>query len=154
MKTWKWVVLALGIAGALGAATAAVAAGQGHRGQRFQKMISARIDHVLDEIDATPQQRQTINQAKDQLFANFQANAQARAQNRAHLVEVLTADKLDLQALNDEVDARANFAKQAIIPAIQTVHDALTPAQRQKVAELVKQHHGRMQGGFGGPDAP
>ena len=40
-------------------------------------------------------------------------------------------------------------AKDIIIPALVKVHDTLTPAQRQKLAEMVKSHH--PQGGFGGP---
>jgi hypothetical protein len=28
----------------------------------------------------------------------------------------------------------------------------LTPAHRQQLAEVAAQHHGKMQGGFGGPE--
>jgi hypothetical protein len=42
----------------------------------------------------------------------------------------------------------AATAKDIIIPALVKVHDALTPAQRQKLADKVKNH--QPQGGFGG----
>ena len=155
METWKWIVLALGVAAMVGGT--AVAAGYGHRGQRGER-INAHINHVLDEIDATPQQRQVINQVKDDLMAKFRAKAQQRGQDRAQWISVLTADALDVGKLNAEADRRADemraFAKDQLIPALKTVHDVLTPAQRQKLAQLVEQHHGKLQGGFGGGDAP
>jgi Spy/CpxP family protein refolding chaperone len=41
---------------------------------------------------------------------------------------------------------------QVIVPALQKVHDVLTPAQRQQLAQLWAQHQhgGGPQGGFGG----
>jgi len=44
----------------------------------------------------------------------------------------------------------AATAKDIIIPALVKVHDTLTPAQREKLAAMVKSHH--PQGGFGGPE--
>jgi Spy/CpxP family protein refolding chaperone len=67
---------------------------------------------------------------------------------------MLTADKLDSSALYALADQHAqdiqDLAK-VIVPEIQKVHDALTPAQRQKLAAKAKQHASHMQGGFGGP---
>ncbi len=104
---WKRIALALGIAGIVGGATAALAAANGHRGRNFQTMITARVNHLLDEVD--------LNAAADQ-----------RAQDMAAT------------------------AKEIIIPALVKVHDTLTPAQRQKLAAIVKSNH-QHQGGFGGP---
>jgi Spy/CpxP family protein refolding chaperone len=151
---WKRIALALGIVGVLGGATTAIAAANGHRGRNFQKMISARVNHVLDEIDATPQQRQTINQIKDDALAQLQQKRQQHANEHAYWMKVLTADSVDVNALNAAADQRAQVmaatAKEIIIPALVKVHDALTPAQRQKLADKVNSHH--PQGGFGGPE--
>jgi len=151
---WKRIALALGILGVLGGATAALAAANGHRGHNFQKMISARVDHVLDEIDATPEQRQAINQVKDDAIAKLQQKRQQHANEHAYWMKVLTADQVDVTALNAAADKRAQemaaTAKDIIIPALVKVHDTLTPAQRTKLAELVKSRH--PQGGFGGPE--
>src|SRR5437868_5347247 len=151
---WKRIALALGMAGVLAGATAAVAAANGHRGRNFQTMISNRVNHVLDEIDATPEQRQTINKVKDDAVAKLQANRQQHANEHAYWMKVLTADQVDVAALNAAADKRAQemaaTAKDVIIPALVKVHDTLTPAQRAKLAELVKSHH--PQGGFGGPE--
>ncbi len=156
MQRWKRVALALGILGALGAATAAVAGANGHRGRNFQKMISARVNHLLDEIDATPEQRQKINQVKDATIAKLQEQRRQHASDHQRWMKVLTAKTVDVNALNAEADERAAqmaaTAKNVIIPALVEVHDVLTQAQREKLAELVAQRHGKPQGGFGGPE--
>jgi Spy/CpxP family protein refolding chaperone len=151
---WKRIALALGIAGVLAGATAALAAGNGHRGRNFQQMITARVNHVLDAVDATPEQRQAINQVKDDAVAKLQQKRQQHANEHAYWMQVLTADQVDVAALNAAADKRAQemsaTAKDIIIPALVKVHDTLTPAQRTKLAEVVKSHH--PQGGFGGPE--
>src|SRR6266849_3169987 len=139
---WKRIALALGIVGVLGGATAALAAANGHRGRNFQKMISARVNHMLDEVGATPEQRQTINQVKDDTIAKLQQKRQQHANEHAYWTKMLTADQ--------RAQDMAATAKEIIIPALVKVHDALTPAQRQKLASMVKSHH--PQGGFGGPE--
>src|SRR6266852_6722916 len=79
---------------------------------------------------------------------------QQHANEHAYWMKVLTADQVDVNALNAAADQRAQdmaaTAKEIIIPALVKVHDALTPAQRQKLASMVKSHH-QPQGGFGGP---
>jgi len=70
---------------------------------------------------------------------------------------MLTADKLnpdDLYAVaNQRAQAIQNLAK-VIVPEIVKVHDVLTPAQRQQLAQRMqemRQKHQQRQGGFGGP---
>lgn len=151
---WKRIALALGIAGVLGGATAALARANGHGGRNFQGMITARVNRLLDQINATPEQRQTILQVKDDTIAKLRQNRQQHANEHAQWMQVLTANQVDVAALNAAADKRAQdmaaTAKDVIIPALVKVHDTLTPEQRQKLAEIVKSHH--PQGGFGGPE--
>jgi len=151
---WKLIALALGLAGVLGGATAALAGANGHRGRNFQTMITNRVNHLLDQVNATPEQRQTINQVKDDALAKLQQKRQQHVNEHAQWMSALTADTVDVNALNAAADQKAqqmaSTAKEIIIPALVKVHDTLTPAQRQKLAEMVKSHH--PQGGFGGPE--
>ena len=151
---WKRIALALGLAGVLGGATAALAAANGHRGRNFQTMITNRVNHLLDQVNATPEQRQTINQVKDDALAKLQQKRQQHVNEHAQWMSALTADTVDVNALNAAADQKAqemaSTAKEIIIPALVKVHDTLTPAQRQQLAEMVKSHH--PQGGFGGPE--
>ena len=153
--------LLIGI-GALGlvlvAGTAYAAMGHGRGGMRMMKhMISARIEDAEDLIQATPQQRVAIEQSKENVFKALEAKAQQRRQNHGQIVAILTADKLDTQALYNIANQRSqdiqDLAK-VVVPELQKIHDVLTPAQRQKLADHVKQmqqQHHPGPGGFGGP---
>ncbi len=156
MKTKMWIGIgALAAVLAAGTAYAAMGHGFGH-GRMMKHMISARIEDAEDLIEATPQQRVVIEQAKEDVFKALEARMQARQQNHGQLIQLLTADKLDTDALYALANQRAqdiqDLAK-VIVPEIQKVHDVLTPAQRQKLAEKAKQMHNRGPGpgGFGGP---
>ena len=149
--SWKKIALLLGV---LGIAGAAVAAGAHHGRAGFMKdRIDARVQSALDAIQATPQQRQVALQAENEIMNAIQAKAQAHRGAHQALLQALTADEFDAQALQTFADARAQDVKDlasVIIPSLQKVHDALTPEQRTKLVELVQQHHHGPQGGFGG----
>ncbi|HYZ89526.1 MAG TPA: Spy/CpxP family protein refolding chaperone [Myxococcales bacterium] len=153
MKTWKRVALALGIASVLGGASAAIAANAHRRGD-FQQRFTNHVNRMLDKINATDTQRQQINQIVSDTMASLKQQRQAHASDRGYWIQALTADKLDVDALKAKADehaqAMANTAKTIIIPAVAKVHDILTPAQRQQLADMAK-NHAEMRGGFGGP---
>ncbi len=146
-----------------GASYAAMGMGPGfgpHGRMRMMKhMISARIEDAEDLVQATPQQRVAIEQSKENIFAAIQARAQSHQGDHAKLIDVLTADKLDTNALYALANQRASDIQdlaKVVVPEIQKIHDVLTPAQRQTLAqkakELQQRHQQRMQqGGFGGP---
>lgn len=154
MKTWKKVALALGIASLLAGATAAVAANAHRRGD-FQQRFTAHVNRMLDKVNASPEQRQAITQVTNDALAQLQQNRQAHAKDRGYWMQALTADNLDVAALNAKADehaqAMADTAKNVIIPAVKKVHDILTPAQRKQLADMV-QSRAATHGGFGGPE--
>ncbi len=151
-------LLGAGVLGLLlvGGAAWAMGHGPGGHGRMMKQMISARIADAEDSIEATPDQRAVIEKSRDVIFNALQASGQARQQSHAQLIDLLAADTLDTAALYKIADQHAaqiqDLAK-VIVPEIQKVHDALTPAQRQKLAARAKQHAAHMQGpsGFGGP---
>ncbi len=114
--------------------------------------------HGRDAIQATPQQRAQIEQSRDTILNALQARRQnGQQQTHQKLMQLLTADKLnpdDLYAIADQhAQAMQDMAK-VIVPEIVKVHDILTPAQRQMLAQKaqeMRQHHQQHQGGFGGP---
>jgi len=128
-----------------------------HRGgmRMMKHMISSRIEDAEDLVQATPQQRQQIEQSKEVILGALEAKAKTRGASRPNIAAILTADKLDTDALyalaNQHAQDIQDMAK-VIVPEIQKIHDTLTPAQRQKLADHIQQmhqnHHG---GGFGGP---
>ena len=149
------------IVAALGAVAVLVGAGawaHGRAGRNMQQMITKRVAALEDAIQATPQQRAQIEQSRDTILNALQARRQnGQQQTHQKLMQLLTADKLnpdDLYAIADQhAQAMQDMAK-VIVPEIVKVHDILTPAQRQMLAQKaqeMRQHHQQHQGGFGGP---
>jgi len=151
-KPW----IGVGVTGLVLAAAAAYAA-MGHggpHGRMMKHMISARIEDAEDYIDATPQQRTTIEQAKENVFKALESKAQSRQAAHTQILGLLAADKLDTAKLNALVDDQVKQAGDighVIVAQVATVHAALTPDQRAKLIEHFKQRHGHGPGGFGGP---
>lgn len=132
-----------------GAGAAWAAMGHGpHHLKMMEHMIQNRIEDAEDYVDATPQQRQVIDGAKQEIFAAFEARAQAKAQHPGHLIDLLAADKLDTNALYALADERAQDIRdlaKVVVPQIEKIHDALTPAQRQKLADKARRRHAQWQ---------
>jgi Spy/CpxP family protein refolding chaperone len=152
----KKILIGLSAVALLAGAGAAWAAGHhGHGMGMMQHMLSARISEAEDLIKATPDQRAQIDQSKQVIVNALQARAKDRRQNHGQLMQLLTADKLDTDALyaiaNQHAQEIQDLAK-VIVPEIQKVHDVLTPQQRQILAQKAQEMHQKhQQGGFGGP---
>jgi Spy/CpxP family protein refolding chaperone len=149
----KKILVGLAAVGLVAGAGAAWA--RGHHGQMMQQMISSHIEKAEDLIQATPQQRAQIEQSKEVIVNALQARAKDRRQSHAQLMQLLTADKLDTDALyaiaNQHAQDVQDLAK-VIVPEVQKIHDLLTPQQRQILAQKAQEMHQRhQQGGFGGP---
>jgi Spy/CpxP family protein refolding chaperone len=150
------ILIAVGALAILIAAGAAWARGPG-RGFMTKQMITKHVAEMEDYIQATPQQRTQIEQSRDTILNALQAKKQERGQTHQQLMQLLTADKLnpdDLYGIaNQHAQAIQDMAK-VIVPEVVKVHDVLTPAQRQKLAQRaqeMRQKHQQHQGGFGGP---
>jgi Spy/CpxP family protein refolding chaperone len=148
---------ALAVLAGAGAAWAQMGMHGGHGLRMMKHMISARVEDAEDLIQATPEQRVQIEKSKQTIFSAFEAKAKDRMQNHGQMIALLTADKLDTDALyaiaNKHAQDIQEMAK-VVVPEIQKIHDVLTPGQRQKLAEHAKQmqqKHMQHQG-FGGPE--
>jgi periplasmic protein CpxP/Spy len=119
--------------------------GHGHDPAAIQAMVTEHLDDMLDDLDATPAQRERIQAVKDRLLANGLAMRGAR---QAAVQEVLAQWKSDqpdvarLHALVDErVDAFRTFAHEAVDGAVE-VHGTLTPEQRAKITKKAERRMG------------
>jgi protein CpxP len=106
--------------------------------------VSGRVDDLLDDIDATPEQRTRINAVKDRLLASATKLHGARAQAHDAVREEWAKDQPDAARLHALVDARAEemkaFAHQAVDAGAE-VHGILTPEQRAKLAKKADRWH-------------
>ena len=115
-----------------------------HDPAQVQKMVNARVDDLLDDLDATPDQRTRIHAIADRLMASAkEAHAGHDAARQTVLAE-WKADAPDRAKLHALVDARVDelrkLAHQAVDAGVDA-HDVLTPAQRAKLARKAERWH-------------
>jgi Spy/CpxP family protein refolding chaperone len=130
-------------------ALAGFASGCGHHGHskdpaQMAAFVSARVDDLLDDVDATPDQRTKIHGIADRML---EAAKQAHAGHDADRAAVLAqwkADQVDRQALHALVDQRVDALRALAHQAVDAgadAHDVLTPAQREKLAKKAERWH-------------
>ena len=105
--------------------------------------VTARVEKMLSEVNATDAQRQQILAIEDKLLADGKALHASQAGTHQQLLALWQADQPDAaqvhQLVNARTDAMKSFANE-IADAILQVHDILTPDQRAQVAQHVQQH--------------
>jgi periplasmic protein CpxP/Spy len=106
--------------------------------------VTARVDDVLDDLNATPDQRTRINAVKDRLLTAAQkAHGDHGAVHDAVLGEWKSAspDAQKLHAIVDErADAMKAFAHQAVDAGVE-IHSILTPDQRERLTKKIERWH-------------
>lgn len=108
-----------------------------------EAFFGARIEDMLDDVDATPQQREQIGAIAAQLREKAKALHADRKGEREQLVAQWEAGKLDRAQLVAHVDAKAEQMKafgHEVADAMIKVQGILTPDQRAKVAKKMRRH--------------
>lgn len=135
-------VLALALAAGLVAY--GMHAGAGRRGPA--DVIAWKIDGLLDKVEATEDQRTRIEAVVDPLLARGGALRQAHIAAHDQMLAQWSAEAVDLAALHAIADARADEVRallHEVVDGMVTIHDTLTPAQREQVRkELAALHAG------------
>ena len=108
------------------------------------KYVNARVDDLLDDVDATPDQRTKIHAIADRMLAEGQALHADHAKVHDTVLAQWRAETPDKAALHALVDARMDALRKAAHDAVDAgieAHDALTPAQREKLAKKADRWH-------------
>jgi protein CpxP len=126
--------------------TALGAAGCGHHRPdpaRIEKMVAHHLDDALDDLKATPEQRQQITAVKDRLMLSarsLRADHRATVKEALGLWEASSFDRARALALVDaRIDAMRAMAHEAVDAAAE-VHATLTPEQRAQVTKRLHRH--------------
>ena len=109
----------------------------------MKRMISAALDEALDQAAVTAEQRAAIYASRDRAFATMEAHRPDRGAQREQVLALFEGDRLDaaqLRAVHAQMDQRHEAMRNAIAQAIVEIHDTLTPAQRQIVANYARTH--------------
>lgn len=152
-RRWrKGSLVALGLAatlvGAVGIAWAA-GVGPGMMGHGFcrsglgRDFVEFRIQKVLKQVNASDAQDQQIMAIVDGLFAKHQAMAGIHQQIHQQLLAAVTGPTVDraaVEAVRAQAVARIDEATKDLAKAVGDIAEVLTPAQRQHLATLAKEH--------------
>jgi len=149
MKRTTWLVAIAGVAvAALGSAVALASFGWhgGHNEKFIRRMVDAHVEETLDRIGATPDQRQKVSAIEDKLLADFQQSRLAHRELLKTLTGQFAQNQMDPAVLDQAFQPMTQAQDQLraeMRQAIGDVHDLLTPDQRQKLVNEVKQMEDR-----------
>jgi Spy/CpxP family protein refolding chaperone len=119
-----------------------------HRGHgdpaQTAAFVNARVDDLLDDVDATPDQRTRIHAIAQKLVADGQKlHAENKGTHETLLAEwkAEQPDRAKLHALVDaRIDALRAFAHEAVDSGVEA-HGVLTPPQREKLTKKAERWH-------------
>jgi Spy/CpxP family protein refolding chaperone len=140
------LLVVAGVVGLAGFAGGCGGHGHGHGRDpaRMAAFVTDRVDDLLDDVDATPEQRTRIRAVKDRLLAAGEATRAGRKEAHDAVVAEWKAATPDAARLHALVDARAEemraFAHQAVDAGVE-VHGVLTPEQREKLTRKAERWH-------------
>ena len=137
----RWVLM--GIAGALVVAIAGTALSTGGYskwrggGHDFGKYVEWRIDDMLEEVEATDDQRGRVHEIVKAAVADLQEVRSLKREIRQDLIASLTKETIDrneLEALRLRKMETVDRMSQRMLTALADTAEVLTHAQRQELA--------------------
>jgi Spy/CpxP family protein refolding chaperone len=140
-RSWKiGIALAGALVLALAVGGAALASGRMHDGF-IKRRVSRHIDAALDAVGASAAQRDAVHAARDHVFATIEETHKAERGDLDAALALWQADRINpagVAALRARHQAAAKKAGDAIVQALSDAHDALTAAQRAKLAAYLR----------------
>lgn len=142
------LVLAGVVALVAGGALVYAHAGKGGHGRmgadEMAEHFQVHVRHVLAEVDATPEQRARIDAIVDAAAGDLKALHDQHANAFAEMHALLVAPAIDrakLEQLRAQHIAALDTASQRCSTALADAAEVLTPAQRAKLGEKMRQRH-------------
>ena len=117
--------------------------------ERADKMVSWKLDDVMDELEATDVQREQLVAIKDRVFVRLAEEREAHKGMQPEFLLELAKDQPDPDKLHKLVDDKLEQLRPKLHEAVDValeVHAVLTPEQRDKIEQRVKEHHAKRGG--------
>ena len=111
--------------------------------QRVEKLLDARVEVFLDDVNARPEQRERIKEIEARLKTDFVPVAKQGKATREELraqFQAPVVDRVKVYALIDAQLERFKGFTHKLADGLIEAHDTLTPEQRAKAAELRAQN--------------
>ena len=145
-RTVRIAAVGLALAGAVVGLAGFGFHGHCHGQKFFRRMVDACVEELLDKLDANPTQRQQVATVEERLLGDMKAMRESHRGLVDQLVLQLPNERLDMQAIDQASEPQKQAMEklhQDLRQAVQDVHAILTPKQRQKLADLIKEETGR-----------
>jgi Spy/CpxP family protein refolding chaperone len=154
-RTW-FKRIGIGLLGLTGIVSLAAFRGGGMHGHGPGGFFGARMEAILEDVDATDEQRAQVRAIVDRLREEGKALRSDRGAEHEQLVAKWEAGTLDRAQIVAHMDARAEQMKafgHEVADAMVEVQGILTPEQRAEVAKKMRSHTERRErrGPRGGP---
>jgi Spy/CpxP family protein refolding chaperone len=111
-------------------------------------MMIGMIEHLLDDVGATDDQRAKIKTIVKSAHDDMRQQHEAGAALHQQALAVFTAPTIDdaaAEALRGQIQIQMDQGGKRMWQALVDVSKVLTPEQRQKIAEHANKRHERMQ---------
>ena len=146
----RLMMVSLLVAGAAALSMSAWSQGHGeHHGMRGGDAMMGRMgDRMLDSVNATDAQRAQIKQimqaARDDMKTQREAGRALRERSLA-IFAAPTVDPAQAESVRQQMVAQHDASSRRMLQAMLDASRVLTPEQRAKLAERVKERSARMQ---------
>lgn len=110
--------------------------------------IARAVDHLLDGLDATDAQRSQVRQIAQTAAVDLKAQHEASRSLHAKALQIFAAPVIDAAAaesVRQQMLAQHDQASKRMLLAMLDVGKVLTPEQRAKLGERMKQRQAAMQ---------
>ncbi|MFO1337149.1 MAG: Spy/CpxP family protein refolding chaperone [Burkholderiaceae bacterium] len=166
---WRYVALGLAVsaAGAFGIVNMASAhdraepppmvRGMGGPGAPLLPLMGPMLERMLDDVQATPEQREKLRQIALAAQADLKAPGEAARADHAKMAQLFVQPSIDpaaVEALRQQMLARHDQVSKRMNVAMLDAAKVLTLEQRQKLAERMQQHEARRAERGMHPDMP
>lgn len=121
--------------------------GMGGPGMFMGGRMGHGLEHMLDGVNATDAQRAQIKQIMQQAAADLKSQHEAGRALHEKALQIFTAPTVDAAAaesVRQQMLAQHDAASRRMLQAMLDVSRVLTPEQRAKLGELIKQRQQRM----------
>ena len=106
------------------------------------------VDHMLDGLNASDAQRSQIKQIASAAAGDLKAQREAGRALRERSLQIFAAPTVDAnaaEAVRQQIQAQHDQSSKRVLQAMLDVSRVLTPEQRTKIAERMKQRQAVMQ---------
>jgi Spy/CpxP family protein refolding chaperone len=111
--------------------------------EKAKKFVTWKVDDVLDDLEATDEQRQEIHAVKDKVFEDVRVLKEDLRGDRMTFLTEMKKDKPDSDLLHRKLDGHINrlraFAHQELDNLLRA-HASLTPEQRAQLLSKAEEH--------------